>query len=659
VRKKDSLIGVAAIAIAIAQGSDRVRAQEVTFDDQVRAIFREHCLNCHNQNDQRGGLALDSYQAVMAGGSSGAVVEDGDPSVSRLYLLVAHEDTPVMPPEQDRLPDAKLALIRSWIEGGALENSGSQRKAKKKVAPLMASTAPIDQPPATPVMPAGLIAQPLVESSRAAATTALACSPWAPLAAVAGQRQVLLYDTQTAQLLGVLPFPEGVAQSLQFSRDGAYLMVAGGAHAVRGQAVVFDVSNGQRVASVGDELDIVLAADVNNDLTRIALGGPQKLVRVFDVATNTCVFELKKHTDWVMAARYSPDGVLLASGDRSGGLHVWEADTGRLYLDLPGHQGAIRSVAFQPDGNVLASASEDGTVRFWEMTEGKQIRSLQAHPGGVTSINYLRDGRFVTAGNDGIVKLWDAGGTELLALPKRSEAVLEAVAVHDGSALVAGDWNGDIQLHDIARAAEPGRPLPANPPRLETRLAQLTEQAAAAQAAADAAAQQRDALAAALAAAQQAAAAAEQTAAQSAASAAAIRSEAESVQQQLQRLAERDQQLTAALVQRQDAANQARQALEAQSAAVAQSTNSLAEQDKQLAELQQQLADLQARLQAVQNQRDQQATMHQEAQQRLDALTESAAQAEAAASAAQQELDLFRQAYPQLTPASPPAIAGT
>ena len=114
-----------------------------------------------------------------------------------------------------------------------------------------------------------------------------------------------------------------------------------------GMASLYDVRNGSRLLSVGDELDVVFGADINDSMSRIALGGPQKMVRIFDTDSGESVFELKKHTDWIYCVDYSPDGVLVASGDRSGGLHVWEAETGRLYLDLIGHKGAVRSIVWR------------------------------------------------------------------------------------------------------------------------------------------------------------------------------------------------------------------------------------------------------------------------------------------------------------------------
>ena len=46
----------------------------------------------------------------MHGGASGEVVEPGDLDGSRLWGLVNHTDEPKMPPNQDKLPDAKLDI---------------------------------------------------------------------------------------------------------------------------------------------------------------------------------------------------------------------------------------------------------------------------------------------------------------------------------------------------------------------------------------------------------------------------------------------------------------------------------------------------------------------------------------------------------------------
>jgi WD40 repeat protein/predicted nucleic acid-binding Zn-ribbon protein len=464
-------IGLLLVPVVTLQAEQKTGEEpKINFTDHVLPIFREHCLQCHNANDAEAGLAIDSYGALMEGGGSGDAVSAGDSSASRLYLVMTHAEEPAMPPNSEPIAAEKLEIIRKWIDGGLLENSGS--KVKKRKGPSLTFTSMEGGKPSEIVMPESLWRVPVVVSKRAAASSAIASSPWAPLVAVAGQKQVALYNTDSGELEGIIPFPEGIPQVLKFSVDGGYLMVAGGTHSAQGVASLYNVKTGERLLRVGDELDTVFGADVNNDLTKIALGGPQKLVRIFDTATGGVLFDLKKHTDWVYCVDFSPDGVLVASGDRSGGLHVWEADTGRLYLDLPGHKGAIRGISWRADSNVLVSASEDGTVKLWEMNAGKQLKSFNAHGGGATGVVMAQDGRLVTCGKDKTVKLWKADGAGIATMPAFTEPALEATFSHDGTKVIGGDWNGRTVMWTVADPKQAVE-LSPNPPTLEAQQATL------------------------------------------------------------------------------------------------------------------------------------------------------------------------------------------
>ncbi|HEX4143413.1 MAG TPA: c-type cytochrome domain-containing protein [Pirellulales bacterium] len=454
-------------------------AVKISYDEHVRPILREHCATCHNQDTKKSDLAIDSYTALMQGGAGGAVILPGDLDGSRLWALVSHSEEPKMPPNQDKLADAKLQTIRAWILGGALENAGSTAKAAKKPAMNLSLSAGSAKPTGPAILPEGLWRQPVVSTSRPGAVTALASSPWAPLVAVAGQKQVLLYHSDSGDLLGVLPFPEGVPFVLKFSRSGALLLAGGGQGARQGRVVVFDVRTGQRVFEVGDELDVVLAADINQDHSRIALGGPGKVVRVFSTADGAVVQEIRKHTDWIYALEFSPDGVLLATADRSGGVFVWEADTGREYQNLQGHKGPVTDVAWRLDSNLLATASEDGTIKLWEMENGSQVKSWVAHQGGVASVRFAPDGRLASAGRDRIAKLWDGGGGQVRAFDALGDIALRVAFTHDGARMVAGDWLGEVRLWEAADGKLVAT-LTANPPTLAMRVESETQKVAVA-----------------------------------------------------------------------------------------------------------------------------------------------------------------------------------
>jgi hypothetical protein len=459
--------------------------EKITYEQNVASVFRSRCGSCHNPDKQKGGLNLDNYGSAMRGGGSGKVIEPGDADSSALYLSVSHREEPKMPPNSPKIPDAEIELIRKWIEGGALENSGSAAavKAKPKFE-FKLDSASLGKPAGTPAMPEDLATEPFVPQARPSAIVAMAASPWAPLVAVAGHKQVLLYRTTDYHLVGVLPFPEGAIYVLKFSRNGDLLLAGGGRGGQSGIAVAWDVKKGNRVFEVGKEYDVVLAADVSPDHGQVVLGGPSKVVRIYNTADGSMAFELRKHTEWITAAEFSPDGVLLATGDRNNGLIVWEAQTGREYFDLRGHQAAITDVAWRLDSNVVASASEDGSVRLWELENGGNLKTFGAHGGGVASLRFAKDGRLLTTGRDRVVRLWDQNGGKQREFEPFGDLALEAVMSHDESKVFAADWTGEVRAWD-AKDGKRLANLTVNPAPLAVRYEAARQALTAAQAEAD------------------------------------------------------------------------------------------------------------------------------------------------------------------------------
>ncbi len=456
--------------------------EKITYDEHILPIFREKCGTCHNANDKKGDLILDNYAATLRGGGSGEVVKvDGDAMGSTLYKVVAHIEEPFMPPSQPKLPDAQLALIKKWIEGGALENAGSKARPKKNT--MVTKVEVSNQRPAgPPPMPENLSLEPLHVTARPNAVTALATSPWSPLAAASGHKQILLYETATLDLAGVLPFPEGQAHILKFSRNGQLLLAAGGRGSHSGKAVVFDVKTGKRVAEIGSEYDVCLAADISSDHALVALGGPKKMIRVYSVETGELLYEKNKHTDWITALEFSPDSVLLATADRSNGLVVWEAYTGREFYFLTGHQAMIGDVSWSPDSNLLASSSEDASIKLWEMQNGSQVKTWAAHGGGATSVEFTRDNRLVSTGRDVVGKLWDLNGAQQKAFGGLGDIGTDACYCAETDRVLIGDLVGNILVFKGSDGAALGK-ITTNPLALQTRIEQFAPQIAQAEAA--------------------------------------------------------------------------------------------------------------------------------------------------------------------------------
>lgn len=91
----------------------------VSFSQDVLPVLVSQCGSCHGG---QGGLWLTTYEQIMAGGQSGAIVVPGKPEQSLLYLRVTGDKTPLMPLNAQPLTANQIAAIKGWIAEGAPKN---------------------------------------------------------------------------------------------------------------------------------------------------------------------------------------------------------------------------------------------------------------------------------------------------------------------------------------------------------------------------------------------------------------------------------------------------------------------------------------------------------------------------------------------------------
>lgn len=451
--------------------------EKITYQDHVLPLIQANCAKCHNEDKRKADLDLTSYQGVLKGSGSGAVVVAGNPDASKLWKAVTQVEDPTMPPNSPPLPDKELEVFKKWIQGGLLENaSGHAMAAQRPAVDLTLKQDALEKPTGPPPMPKSLPQTVVVHTERTTAITGLAASPWAPLIAVAGQKQVLLFNSDSLALLGILPFTEGEPVGVQFSRNAQLLLANGGRSATSGRVVLWDVVTGKKLMTLGDDYDTVLAADIRPDQSEAALGGPSRIVKIWSTTTGELLHKIKKHTDWVTAVAFSPNSQMLATADRNGGISIWDPDSAQEIFTLAGHKAAVTALSWRGDSKLLASSSEDGTVKLWEMEEGRAVKSWTAHAPGVFSVSYAHDGNLVTCGRDNAVTVWDGTGKKLRDLEKCCDLPLRAVFTSDNASVFASDFDGQIVAWNLKTGKKIGN-LDANPlPQTQNLALQTTSQ---------------------------------------------------------------------------------------------------------------------------------------------------------------------------------------
>lgn len=106
------------------------------FEKKIRPILTEHCYKCHSEESQKagklkGGLRLDTKEALLKGGDSGPAVVPGKPNEGTLLKSLRYMGDVQMPPA-GKLDSKIIKDFEDWIVAGAPDpRTGSTNEAKK------------------------------------------------------------------------------------------------------------------------------------------------------------------------------------------------------------------------------------------------------------------------------------------------------------------------------------------------------------------------------------------------------------------------------------------------------------------------------------------------------------------------------------------------
>lgn len=118
-RRRALLAPIAALSLFAAA---RAAEPGVDFARDIRPLLAGKCYDCHGREDAKGGLSLVARGSVLRGGKSGLpALVPGSADKSEIYQrVISPHDDEVMPQKGDRLKPAEIALLKRWIDEGAV-----------------------------------------------------------------------------------------------------------------------------------------------------------------------------------------------------------------------------------------------------------------------------------------------------------------------------------------------------------------------------------------------------------------------------------------------------------------------------------------------------------------------------------------------------------
>ena len=102
-------------------------AEPVDYLREIKPILKERCFACHGALKQQAKLRLDSGTSIRQGGDNGPAVVASNPANSPLIERITSTDASNrMPAEGKPLTAEQIALIKAWIEQGAVSPDNEQ-----------------------------------------------------------------------------------------------------------------------------------------------------------------------------------------------------------------------------------------------------------------------------------------------------------------------------------------------------------------------------------------------------------------------------------------------------------------------------------------------------------------------------------------------------
>jgi WD40 repeat protein len=265
-------------------------------------------------------------------------------------------------------------------------------------------------------------------------------SPDSKTIAMMGRTGVVLLDSRTGKEIKRFDYPDfAKSTGLAYSPNGKIIAVTG----VKGVQLL-DAESGEILGKLDVNVrDVATSLSFSTDSKRIAVGNdpfnPKRNVTVWDADGFKKLHTLEVLYDRNAQVALSSDGKLLATwggGAANTGIprriQLWDMVTVKEVKEIVLEGYDVGGVALSPDGKEMAVV--DGifgsSISIWDVATAKMAHRLTARRFSDDAIlRYSPDGKVLVAGTyNGDVQLWETLGYQRLGTAKMPNCTLTAVA---------------------------------------------------------------------------------------------------------------------------------------------------------------------------------------------------------------------------------------
>lgn len=260
---------------------------------------------------------------------------------------------------------------------------------------------------------------------------------------VAGENIIWFLDYLTGDITQTITGFESFITTAEVSSDGQQLIAITSDNKLR----IWDIQSGQQL----NELELGFTdpqADIalSDDRQYVALENTNAYIRLFSAETGDFIRNIE--TEQTGGLRFLPNSTILTTAESNTDLEFWDVSTGRLLNTTMTDDTSI--ITISKNGNYIVTRTARKFLTLQNIRTGEILfDNVQVH---LTTFNdadiSISENLLATAGDDGVVKLWDLDSLEQEALIWVHQNPVRKVTFAPNTGLLATMGTDGVYVYD-------------------------------------------------------------------------------------------------------------------------------------------------------------------------------------------------------------------